>query len=174
MHAGFKRLVTLTGFGLSMLAGQVYAAQVLMSAEWAAQTCEAWNKDASLTTGLAGKWIKNDHDQGYKVIQMYRTDCESSPPVEIRIADKDGKAKCIYGGKLETAKPDSSVDYLMHATTRRWVEMGAGDYGPMKAMLFGRLKFSGPRMEAMGVLGPLGSFLKLIGKVPSVTSDCPE
>lgn len=174
MHAGFKRLVTLSGLGLSLLAGHVYAAQIMMSAEWAAQTCEAWNKDPSLTTGLAGKWIKNDHDQGYKVIQMYRTDCENSPPVEIRVANKYGKAICIYGGKLETAKPDSSVDYLLHTTTQRWVEMGAGDYGPIKAVLFGRLKFSGPRMEAIGVLGPLSSFLKLIGKVPSVTTDCPE
>ena len=174
MHAGLKQLVALSGFGLAMLAGQVHAAPVMMSAEWAARACEAWNKDATLTTGLAGKWIKNDHGHGFKVIQMYRTDCENSPHVEIRIADKGDKAMCIYGGKLETAKLDSSVDYLMHATTERWKEMGAGEYGPMKAMIFGRLEFSGPKLEAMGVMGPFGSFLMLVGKVPSDTASCPK
>jgi putative sterol carrier protein len=54
----------------------------------------------------------------------------------------------------------------MHATTERWNEMGAGEYGPMKAMMFGRLKFTGPKVEAMGVMGPFGAFLRLPGKIP--------
>ncbi len=174
MHAGLKKLAVLSGFGLAMLAGQAAAAPVLMTPEWAAQACEAWNKDSNLTTGLAGSWIKNNKGRGYKVIHMYRTDCESSPQVEMRIADKGGKAECVYGGKIETAKLDSGSDYLMHATTERWTEMGAGEYGPMKAMMFGRLKFEGPKMEAMGVMGPFTSFLRLVGKVPSDTASCPK
>jgi putative sterol carrier protein len=43
--------------------------------------------------------------------------------------------------------------------------MGAGEYGPMKAMMFGRLKFIGPKVEAMTVMGPFETFLKLPGKV---------
>ncbi len=174
MHAGLKKLAVLSGFGLAMLAGQAAAAPVLMTPEWAAQACEAWNKDNTLTTGLAGSWIKNNKGRGYKVIHMYRTDCESSPQVEMRIADKGGKAECVYGGKIETAKLNSGSDYLMHATTERWTEMGAGEYGPMKAMMFGRLKFEGPKMEAMGVMGPFTSFLRLVGKVPSDTASCPR
>jgi len=54
----------------------------------------------------------------------------------------------------------------MHATTERWNEMGAGEYGPMKAMMFGRLKFAGPKVEAMSVMGPFEAFLKLPGKIP--------
>ena len=174
MHAELKKLAVLSGFGLAMLAGQAVAAPVLMTPEWAAQACEAWNKDATLTDGLGGKWIGNNKGRGYKVIHMYRTDCESSPQVEIRIADKGGKAMCVYGGKIETAKLDSGADYLMHATTERWTEMGAGEYGPMKAMMFGRLKFEGPKMEAMGVMGPFTSFLRLVGKVPSDAASCPK
>lgn len=175
MHAGLKQLVAMSGFGVAMFAGHAaYAAPVMMSAEWAAQACEAWNKDTTLTTGLADKWIKNNKNRGHKIIHMYRTDCESSPKVELRISDKDGKAMCEYGGKVETAKLDSSADYVMHATTARWQEMGAGEYGPMKAMMFGRLKFEGPKVEAMGVMAPFTSFLQLVGKVPSDVSSCPK
>jgi len=50
--------------------------------------------------------------------------------------------------------------------------MGAGQYGPMKAMMFGRLHFSGPYGEAMGNMGPFGSFPLLAGKVEG-TETCP-
>jgi len=50
--------------------------------------------------------------------------------------------------------------------------MGAGQYGPMKAMMFGRLHFSGPYGEAMGNMGPFGSFLLLAGKAEG-TETCP-
>jgi putative sterol carrier protein len=61
----------------------------------------------------------------------------------------------------------------MSAETARWQEMGRGEYGPMKAMMLGRLKFEGPKLEAMGNMGPFENFLLLFGKVPSDTSACP-
>jgi putative sterol carrier protein len=148
---------------------------VFMSAEWAAKACEAWNADPVLTGKLAESgWIANDAKRGFKVMQIYRKDCKDSPRVEMRIAKKDGKAQCVYGGKLETATLVSDADYVMHADTQRWGEMGKGEYGPMRAMTFGRLKFSGPMMEAMGNMGPFENFLLLTGKVPSDSSTCPK
>ena len=61
----------------------------------------------------------------------------------------------------------------MHATTAHWGEMGRGQYGPMRAMMFGALRFSGPKMEAMGVMGPFEQFLLLVGKVAGDTAACP-
>lgn len=138
----------------------------LMSADWTAQACDAWNKDGTLTDGLAEKWIKNDKGRGYKIIHLYRTDCGESTKTEMRISAKDGKAMCVYGGAVQHTQLDSSADYVMHAETKRWNEMGAGEYGPMRAMMLGRLKFDGPKMEAMSVMGPFEAFLRLPGKVP--------
>lgn len=148
------------------------AAPVMMTPEWAAQACEAWNANPILTTELADQWVKNDKRRGYKVMHMYRTDCGEDHKVEMKIASKDGKAMCIYGGKVQST-PDFDVDYLMHAKTQRWSQMGKGEYGPMKAMMFGRLEFSGPMMEAMNVMGPFEQFLLLVGKVQSDTASCP-
>lgn len=159
---------------LALAAGSAQAAPVLMSEEWAKDACEAWNKDQTLTTGLVENWIGNNKGRGYKVIHMYRTDCADAPRVEMTIVPKDGKAMCTYGGKIQHDKLDSGADYLMHATTQRWKEMGAGEYGPMRAMMFGRLNFDGPKMEAMGVMGPFESFLLLAGKVPSDSAACPK
>lgn len=117
--------------------------------------------------------MKNNANRGFKVIQLYRTDCKDSPRIELRIAEKDGKARCTYGGKVETAKLDLTVDYVMHAQTARWQEMGRGEYGPMRAMLFGRLQFDGPSFEAMGNMGPFENFLLLVGKVKSSGASCP-
>jgi putative sterol carrier protein len=50
--------------------------------------------------------------------------------------------------------------------------MGAGEYGAMKAMMLGRLSFSGPYGEAMGNMGPFGNFLLLAGRVPG-SATCP-
>ncbi len=151
---------------LTAFAGAAQAAPAMMSAEWTAQACDAWNKDAQLTNGLAEKWIKNDANRGYKIIHLYRTDCGEATQTELKIVSKDGKAMCVYGGAVQNAKMDYAVDYTMHATTERWDEMGAGEYGPMKAMMFGRLKFTGPKMEAMSVMGPFEAFLRLPGKIP--------
>jgi len=168
------RLISLMLAAGLMASASIAHASVLFSNEWAAQACDLWNKDANLTTGLADKWIKNDNQRGHKVIHLYRTDCGENYKSEMRIALKDDKAMCVYGGAVQS-KLDSSVDYLMHGETKRWIEMGAGEYGPMKAMMFGRLQFQGPKMEAMSVMGPFASFLQLTGKVPGTdTNSCPK
>lgn len=174
MTKQLNTLTVLSSLTLALIAGAANAAPVLMSAEWAAQACEAFNKNAKLTDGLGGKWIANNKGRGFKVIHMYRSDCEDSPLIEMRISEKDGKAFCSYGGKVETAKLDSGADYLMYATTSKWHDMGAGEYGPMKAMMFGRLQFEGPKMEAMSVMTPFEQFLLLAGKVPSTEASCPK
>jgi putative sterol carrier protein len=150
---------------LAALASTAHAAPAMMSVEWTAQACDAWNKDSALTTGLGDAWIKNDKGRGYKIIHLYRTDCGEATKTELKIMERDGKAICTYGGAIQNANMNHSVDYTMHATTERWNEMGAGEYGPMKAMMFGRLKFTGPKMEAMGVMGPFEAFLRLPGKI---------
>ncbi len=167
-----SKMQLVSGIIFGALGSGAYAAPALMSTEWAKSACDAWNADMVLTDKL-GDWIKNDKGRGYKIMQVYRSDCESSPKVELRIAIKDGKAWCAYGGAVEHAELDAGADYLMHAETKRWQEMGAGEYGPMKAMMFNRLKFSGPKMEAMGNMGPFSNFLMLVGKVDSDASSCP-
>lgn len=145
----------------------------LMSSSWGKLACEAWNADPVLTDKLAESgWVKNDARRGFKVMQIYRDDCPDSPRVELRVSEQGGKARCTYGGKAETASLDDGADYVMHATTSRWQEMGRGEYGPMRAMMMGRLKFSGPMLEAMGNMGPFESFLLLVGKVPGGAA-CP-
>jgi putative sterol carrier protein len=161
--------------GLVLMAASALAqADTLMSPPWAAKACEQWNQTASLVGELAASWIKNDGGKGFKVIHLYRTECGEASRAELRIAPKDDKAVCVYGGKVENAKLDPKVDYVMHASTERWGEMGRGEYGPMRAMMFGRLEFAGPKMEAMGVMGPFESFLLLVGKVPGDTAACPS
>lgn len=165
----------LIAFAASLAAGVAVAEDpVLMSAGWAAEACKAWNADAVLTGDLAESgWIENDKGRGYKVMQVYRNDCGEKPTAELRVSLTDGKATCVYGGAVETAEPDSGADYIMNASTERWQEMGANEYGPMKAMMLGRLKFSGPYGEAMGNMGPFKNFLLLVGKVPASVASCP-
>jgi putative sterol carrier protein len=160
------KYTTIALAALAVLASTAHAAPAMMSAEWTAQACDAWNKDATLTNGLAGDWIKNDKGHGHKIIHLYRTDCGEATKTEMRISAREGKAMCVYGGAVQNTNLDGAVDYVMHATTERWDQMGAGEYGPMKAMMFGRLKFAGPKMEAMSVMGPFEAFLRLPGKIP--------
>ena len=169
------RLAVAVGLGaLLSVAGAAYAQTDMMSAAWAKSACDAWNAEPVLTDELAKSgWAKNNANRGFKVIQVYRTDCKDSPRVELRFAEQGGKARCVFGGKVETAKLDLTVDYVMHAETARWQEMGRGEYGPMRAMMFGRLQFDGPTFEAMGNMGPFESFLLLVGKVKSSTASCP-
>jgi len=170
-RALWAAVTLVTGFAV----GQAVAAEppVMMTPEWAKQTCAAWNASETLTVGLfESEWIANDNGRGYKVMQIYRSDCAESPRVELRIATKENRAECVYGGAVETTDLDNGVDYIMHADTARWVEMGAGEYGPMKAMFFNRLKFDGPMFEAMNNMGPFGAFLTLGGEVPSSTDSC--
>jgi putative sterol carrier protein len=156
------------------IAGYAQDVPNMMSGEWGKAACAAWNTDAVLTDRLVESgWVKNDKGRGFKVVQMYRTDCEQSPRAELHIALKDNKAQCVYGGLPKQGKLDFDMDYIMHAETPRWIQMGAGEYGPMRAMMFGRLSFQGPMGEAMGNMGPFENFLLLVGKVPSSTGSCP-
>lgn len=161
---------------LLLAAGPVVAgAPVLMSAEWGEAACAAWNADPVLTNKLVESgWIKNDKGRGYKIMQVFREDCGDKPTVELRVALVGNEASCTYGGAVQGTPLDSGADYVMHASTQRWLEMGAGDYGPMKAMMLGRLSFKGPYGEAMGNMGPFTNFLLLVGKVPSDSSICPR
>ena len=149
--------------------------QPLMSIEYIKQFCDAWNADELMTKGLAdSEWVDNDGDKGFKIIQLYRNDCPDSPHVEMQFERQDNKAMCVYAGKVENPELDRSADYEMYADTKRWIEIGNGDYGPMKAMMFGRLKFKGPKIEAMGNMGPFKNFLLLFGKFPSDPTVCPK
>ena len=161
---------------IGLFAAGASADPVLMSADWAKAACEAWNADAVLPVKLQESgWAGNDKKRGYKLLRIARKDCEASPRVELRIALKDGRAQCVAGeAAAPDVKLDDDVDYLMTAKTARWVEMGKGEYGPMKAMMFGRLSFDGPMGEAMGNMGPFESFLLLVGKVPSDSGSCPK
>lgn len=146
-----------------------------MSAAWAGQLCAAWNADATLTGKLVESgWVKNDAGRGFKAMQIWRNDCQDSPRIEVRIALQDGRAQCVYGGAATTTALDRGSDYQMWADTPRWREMGDGAYGPMKAMMFGRLQFDGPRLEAMGNMGPFENFLRLVGQVPGEWGACPK
>jgi putative sterol carrier protein len=161
-------------FAAALACASALAAPTMMSADWAKDACDAWNQDPVLTGKLVESgWVKNDKGRGYKVMQVYRTDCGDKPTAEMRVSLKDGKAACTYGGAPQSAPLDSGADYVMKAATARWIEMGKGEYGPMGAMMTGRLGFDGPMFEAMGNMGPFESFLLLVGKVPADTAACP-
>lgn len=165
--------IVMTCAAVSM-AAPLGAAPVLMSGDWAKEACEAWNKDPVLTDKLVDSgWVKNDRGRGFKVMQVYRSDCGEKPMAEMRVSLKEGKAMCTYGGAPQPGSLDTAADYVMKADTPRWVEMGKGEYGPMKAMMFGRLGFDGPMMEAMGNMEPFENFLLLVGRVGSDTGSCP-
>lgn len=171
---------------LSIVSGLFFAPAVIasefMDAEWAKQACAAWNKDEVLTTklmqmpedmfgGEGYRWIKNDAGRGYKLIQIYRDGCEASK-IQMNIAEKDGKAMCVYGGKPDGKKMNGSVDYVMYASDKDWTCMGSGACGVMGSMMTGKLKFKGSKVEAMKVMEPFANFLKLTGKVPGNKGEC--
>ncbi len=169
-----KRSVPILAAALALTAaGAVFAADtVLMSRDWAMGMCDAWNQDPTLTEGLA-KWMQNDKDRGYKLLRVYRLDCPDSPQIQLRVSDREGAVTCVEAGLATDEELDSSCDYAMFAKTDRWLEMGAGKYGPMWGMMSGRLKFKGPKWEAMNNMGPFKSFLLLVGEVPGTTDTCP-
>jgi putative sterol carrier protein len=173
--AHWRKFCTIASLGVLLSAASAAQAQTeMMSAAWAKSACDAWNAEPVLTDKLVESgWMKNHAKRGFKVMQVYRTDCKDSPRVELRVTEQGGKARCAYGGKVETAKLDLTADYVMHAETARWQEMGRGEYGPMRAMMFGRLQFDGPSFEAMDNMEPFEKFLLLVGKVPSSAANCP-
>jgi putative sterol carrier protein len=146
-----------------------------MSASWAQAMCSAWNADATLTGKLVESgWMKNDGGRGFKTMQIWRADCQGSGRIEMRIALKDDRAQCVFGGVAGAQPLDPGADYRMWAETPRWREMGAGEYGPMRAMMFGRLNFEGPKLEAMSNMVPFERFLLLVGKIPGEWEGCPK
>ena len=187
----------LGGVVLGLLSTSTMAVE-FMDATWAKQACAAWNKDAVLTEKLAQmpedmfgegyQWIKNDAGRSYKIITLSRDGCKA-PKVQLNIAEKNGKAMCIYGGKLDGKELNMAVDYYMHATDADWTCMGgkwewetnkkrkrklvsAPRCGVMGSMMTGKLKFAGPKMEAMKVMDPFANFLKLTGKVAATKTAC--
>lgn len=177
----FKKL------GLIALASAVAApamADTYMDAAWAKKACDAWNASPVLTQQLMEtesddddgySWIKNNAGRGYKLVQMYRTACGANSKIQLTIQEKDGKAMCVAGGKPDGKAMNFKVDYLMHASDKNWECMGRGSFGcgAMGAMMSGKLKFQGPKLEAMKVMAPFESFLKIAGKVPGDKSSCP-
>ena len=170
-----KRItLTLPVLALTFSAGA--QAATFMDASWASQLCSAWNSSSKLTSGLGGDaWAANDAGRGYKTIQLYRTKCGDNSKVELELTNKDGKAHCVYGGAVKHPNLNFDVDYVMHASDEDWTCMGEGSFGcgAMGAMMTGKLKFKGPKGEAMGVMGPFDEFLLLTGKVPGDKSSCP-
>ena len=155
-------------------AASAQAATPLMSPEWAAEACQLWNKTPVLTHDLVGQaWLANDAGRGYKIVQMYRNDCGRDTRVELKIAPQDGKAMCVYGGKVATPNFNADKDYVMHASTESWEDMGAGDYGPKMGMFFHGFRFEGPYYEAMGVMGAFQAFVLFPGKIPNDPKVCP-
>ncbi len=151
------------------------AAPLLMSEEWARAACEAWNADPVLPVELhKSGWAANHKNRDYKRLRVARKDCAGSPAAELRIEPKGGRAQCVLGGWAQPPELDTDVEYAMSAETNRWQEMGRGEYGPMRAMMFGRLSCDGPLGEAMGNMGPFESFLLLVGKVPGAVDACPK
>ena len=146
--------------------------QVMMTDTWAQGMCEAWNGEPGLTEDL-DKWMKNDKGRGFKLMRIYRRDCPDSPRIEMKISKTDDGVVCVDSGWASEEKL-TGADYVMFADTPRWQEMGAGEYGPMKGMMTGRLKFEGPKFEAMRNMGPFTNFLLLAGKVPGSVDSCPE
>lgn len=167
-----------TTAALCLLLSTTAQANNFMDAGWAKAACDAWNADTTLTTGLMDtdgySWAKNDGGRGYKLVQIYRTQCGEASKIQLNIVVKDGKASCAFGGAPDGKAMDYSLDYLMHANDTDWACMGKGDFGcgAMGAMMSGKLNFKGPKMEAMKVMSPFESFLKLTGKVAGEKNEC--
>lgn len=146
------------------------AEPVMLSEDWGKSACEAWNADSVLSKGLFDSgWVTNQkNNKGYRIIEIYRSDCPTSPHLQLKLAPKEGKAVCVGSGKMF----DKEWDFLMYAKTEDWVSMGKGEVGPMGGMMTGKLKFDGSMWEAMQNMGPFKNFLLLFGKVPSDAKTC--
>ncbi|MBT3236635.1 MAG: hypothetical protein HN353_11830 [Bdellovibrionales bacterium] len=143
-----------------------------MTSEWAEELCEEWNYSEVLTENL-DSWMDNNLERGYKVMMMSRSDCPTSELVQLTLKRVDGLTWCTAGG-AGTANANPKADYIMTATTKNWLKMGSGEVGPAMAMITGRLKFKGPKGEAMRNMGPFKSFMLLIGAFESDASVCPQ
>jgi len=151
------------------LVGSALSANVFMGPEYAKELCEVWNKTPKLTEelGKSESWISVPE----RKLFLYREDCSPDKQIQLTIKNEGNKAVCVYGGPAKDKR--SKDDFLMYAETKRWEEMGKGAYGPMKAMMFGRLKFEGPKGVAMKNMGPFEAFLTALGKPSYDASKCP-
>ncbi|MEW6715222.1 MAG: SCP2 sterol-binding domain-containing protein [Nitrospirota bacterium] len=145
---------------------------VFMSSAWAKAAVDTWNSDPTLTVKLfESGWVTNTKKgREFKTIEVYREDCPASSHVQLKLVARDNKAVAVYGGEAIDKEPD----YIMWAETGRWIEMGKGQYGPMKAMSLRRLKFKGPMWEAMKNMGPFSAFLLLTGKIDADYNTCSQ
>ncbi len=146
-----------------------YAQPVFMDGDWAKAFCDVWNNTPTLVEELGKNdaWAKVPE----RKVFLYRGDCSKDKQVQLTIRNENGRAVCVYGGWKKDEKTDS--DFLMYADTKRWLEMGRGEYDPMRAMMFGRLKFEGPKWVAMKNMGPFKAFLLAVDDVKSDTTRCP-
>ncbi len=158
----------------------VAQASLFMDAEWASKACAAWNENEILTRQLVKtednyRWITNDAGRGYKLIQLYRTNCSEPSKIQLDIALQEGKAMCTYGGEPDGKAFNPQVDYLLHATDPDWMCIGEGEFGcgAMGAMMSGRLNFTGPKMEVMDVMEAFSTLLRMTAEVPGLRATCP-
>ena len=172
---------------LSFSLSPVLAADTYMDAGWAKQACNAWNASPVLTKQLIDvdineefkggySWVRNNAKRGYKLVQMYRSSCGEASKIQLTIQEKNGLAMCVAAGKPDNKKMNFNVDYLMHASDKNWACMGRGSFGcgAMGAMMTGKLKFKGPKGEAMKVMSPIEAFLQVAGKLPGEKTSCPK
>jgi putative sterol carrier protein len=151
------------------LVGSAMSTNVFMGPEYAKELCEVWNKTPKLTEelGKSESWISVPE----RKIFLYREDCSPDKQVQLTIKNEGNKAVCVYGGPAKDKR--GKDDFLLYAESKRWEEMGRGEYGPMKAMTLGRLKFEGSKEVAMKNMGPFEAFLTAVGKPPYDASKCP-
>ena len=74
---------------LALASSSLFAAPVLMSAEWASTACDGWNANSTLTDELT-QWSQNNGGRGYKVMHLYRSDCSDKATAELRVSDQSG------------------------------------------------------------------------------------
>ena len=146
-----------------------FSKPVFMDEEYAKGLCEAWNNTPELVDKLGNSSSFTKVPE--RKLFLYREDCGDEKLIQLTIKNENGKSMCVYGGKAKDER--TGDDFLMYADTSRWMEMGRKEYGPMKAMMFGRLKFEGPKWVAMRNMGPFEAFLDIIDAVDSDTSKCP-
>jgi putative sterol carrier protein len=174
--------------GMLAFATSVANANNFMDEAWAKKACAKWNQDKTLTSELyqieteegdGYSWIGNDGDRGYKIVQMYRSECGEASKIQLNIVSENEQAICKFGGKPDGKALDNGLDYIMHATDEDWACMGKGGFGcgAMGAMMTGKLKFKGPKFEAMKVMGPFEAFLQMTDEVDSSSNtgkeNCP-
>lgn len=165
--------------GISITLSSWVNASDFMDESWAKNLCSQWNKHATLSDKLAGAaWVDNNAGRGYKLIQLYRSECGANTKIQLTIKNQNGKAVCTYGGRPDSKALSNKVDYVMNAKDKHWICMGAGKFGcgAAGAMSTGKLKLKGPVAEAKRIMQPFSSFLKLVGQIPGKkgVDHCPD